>query len=167
MYLEHGLRQLGVNEHEGVSRRRFQVGSMKLEQSDPGVFIGLCTKWEAGNLKIYPCLPDPWAAFIYDEVDNCPLRPWASWGPPQQKVAVVRALLCRAAYLSSHVDVFNLAVWEALVSLVHRALFPIQFVQLHALKWARTWAPRHTLRPRFPLEPPLHEALNRIKNYSR
>ena len=127
--------------HEGL-RSRFQVGTMKVEASDADKFIGLHTLWKSCRLQVYPCMPDPWAADLYDQTDNLPLKPWASWAPAKQKVATLRGMLARAWYLSSDQQAFEMAVWEALVSLLKRAWYPWPIVRDEALKWASSWIPK-------------------------
>lgn len=123
-------------------RRRFQVGSMKVEASDACKFIGLHTLWIHNGLRVYPCMPDPWAAALYQETDNLPLKPWVSWAPAKQKLATLRGMLARAWYLSSDQEAFELAIWECLVSLLKRAWYPWPVVKAESLKWASSWIPK-------------------------
>jgi hypothetical protein len=127
---------------------RFQIGSMRLDPSVPAdLFTGLHTLWQNGTLVVYPKLSDPWAAAVYNQVDNAPLKPWCSWAPPQQRLAILRALLCRAWYFSSCPSVRRIAFWEALISLTLRADFPFTFVHSKSLEWARTWHPKGQCAP--------------------
>ena len=65
-------------------RRRFEVGTMSLEEADGNAFTGLQISWNAAAITLQPRMPDVWAAYCYDEVDNFPLKSWQSWGPPNQ-----------------------------------------------------------------------------------
>ena len=121
---------------------RFQVGSMKVEQSDVDKFIGLKTLWRHHRLQVYPCMPDPWAAHVYNETDCLPLKPWLSWAPKGQKIATLHGLLARAFYLSSEQVACEVAIWEALVALFKRARYPWPVVKVEALKWAESWIPK-------------------------
>ena len=67
-------------------RRRFLVGTMSVEEADPGCFFGLQVEWEGAYIGLRPRTPDPWAAHCYDEVDNFPLKP------------SVKGLFCRACF---------------------------------------------------------------------
>ena len=87
-------------------------------------------------------MPDPWAADLYHETDNLPLKPWASWAPEKQKLATLRGMLARAWYLSSNEQAFEIAIWECLVSLLKRAWYPWPVVKDAALKWASSWTPK-------------------------
>ena len=53
---------------------RAEVGTMSRHKADGS----------RGMLQPLPCkqMPDPWAAYCYDEVDNFLLKPWQAWGPP-------------------------------------------------------------------------------------
>ena len=64
---------------------RFRSGTMLLDESDPAKFVGLACSWMAGKLHVRPCFPDPFAAFVYSDVDSQPLVPWCSWMLPQQR----------------------------------------------------------------------------------
>ncbi len=121
---------------------RYSTGSMALEASDPLIFTALCTMWRNGLLTFHPCLPDPWAAAVYDILDNNPLKPWFSWGPPQQHVATLHGLLCRVVYLTTWPAARSDVFWQVFVALVFRAGFPVHFVITHATRWAKSWQPR-------------------------
>ena len=121
--------------------KRFCVGSMRLDAANADTFIGLSTIWQAGRIIVAPEFPDPWCAAFYNDRDSSRLKPWGSWSPMFQKRALVCGLLCRCWYLSSSPDAKAAAIWEALVSLLFRALFPTPFVARVARKWARHWIP--------------------------
>ena len=121
---------------------RFRSGTMLLDESDPAKFVGLACSWMAGKLHVRPCFPDPFAAFVYSDVDSQPLVPWCSWMLPQQRKNAVRGLLCRAYYQSSSRPSRRDAFWEALISLLYRAGYPLPFIERHARLWASNWVPR-------------------------
>ena len=123
--------------------RRFQAGTMRLECTEPELFVGLVCSWRGGQMFVKPAYPDPFAAFCYDRVDSFPLIPWCSWMPPQQKKNAVRGLLCRAFYQSSDRSGRHDAFWDVLTSLVLRAGYPLRFVKQHARHWAVTWVPKN------------------------
>ena len=123
--------------------RRFQAGTMRLECTEPELFVGLVCSWRGGQMFVKPAYPDPFAAFCYDRVDSFPLVPWCSWMPPQQKKNAVRGLLCRAFYQSSDRSGRHDAFWDVLTSLVLRAGYPLRFVKQHARHWAVTWVPKN------------------------
>ena len=116
-----------------------------LPTSDACIFTGLQIVWDGAQISLQPRMPDPWAAHCYDELDNFPLKPWQSWGPPQLFKTTVRGLLCRCWYFSNSRQVFRAALWEVLVALVLRANFPWHFVKQNAMAWARTWVPKGAL----------------------
>ena len=127
---------------DAMAQSAFQVGTMSLEEADAGIFTGLQFVWDGAQISLQPRMPDPWAAHCYDELDNFPLKPWQSWGPPQLFKTTVRGLLCRCWYFSNSRQVFRAALWEVLVALVLRANFPWHFVKQNAMAWARTWVPK-------------------------
>ena len=126
-------------------QRRYEHGTMRLETSDSDVFVGLHTRWSAGSLDVRPTFPDPWGAWVYSDADNTPLKPWTSWAPQSQKFAVLRALLCRCAYLSNNSGSRHAAFCDALVMVVCSAFFLFILVAQRARRWAATWAPRRVL----------------------
>ena len=65
--------------------RRFQHGTMVLEEADPGNFVGLKCVWNGSQLALAPQIPDIFAGFCYRLVDSSPLMPWCSWIPPQRE----------------------------------------------------------------------------------
>jgi len=123
-------------------RRRFQVGSMIMESTDPSLFTGLSTTWSEEGLQLSPAFLDPWAAATYNDRDNCPLKPWLSWSPRAQKSAVIRSMLCRCWYQSNASGQRAHAIWQALLLIVLRANFPIEFAASVARQWAKSWVPR-------------------------
>ena len=128
-------------------RRRFVVGTMSLEEADTSVFTGLRVTWEYATVILQPCMPDPWAAYSYDEVDNFPLKPWQSWAPRHQFLTTVRGLLCRSWYFSTTRSALISTLWEVFVALVLRASYPWNFVRSAALSWARLWIPKGRFMP--------------------
>lgn len=128
-------------------RRRFEVGTMCLEEADGNVFTGLQISWNAAAITLQPRMPDPWAAYCYDEVDNFPLKPWQSWGPSNLFRTNVKGLLCRSWYFCNSRLALRAALWEVFVALVFRASYDWQFVRRLALDWALNWTPKYELLP--------------------
>jgi len=131
--------------HEWAWKRlatRFNVGSMVLEESDPGVFTGLLTRWRSGLLVLSPRFSDPWGATTYDELDNSPLKPWRSWMPSSHTAGIVRGMLCRCVYLSNEDPAREVAMFQALYTLAFRAGYPVFFLSSVSRRWGRTWSPR-------------------------
>ena len=123
-------------------RNRFECGSMKLDDADPCVFVGLNCVWNDAQLALAPNLDDAFAGFSYDRIDWFPIMPWCSWMPPQQRVNAVRGLMCRVFYLSSNRTMRRDSMKEALMTLVFNAGFPSCFVRRHCLNWASRWVPK-------------------------
>ena len=118
---------------------------MRIEQSDPRLFIGLHTAWTKDGLQISPDLRDPWGAVVYDRNDCQLLRHFTSWGPRSVKKATIKGVLARCCYLSSTVDARINALWLAFVALIRRAKYPQELVLPLALKWVKGWRPRCTI----------------------
>ena len=140
---------------------RYHVGAMELEDEDPATFIGLNTVWYSRTLTVWPTAPDPWAATLYNRWDVLPVRHWRSWGPPSQRHALAIGIFCRAAYLSSSLEVRREALWDAFIMLRHRAGFPEEFVVRLAQKWARSWKPRRPVERRAALITDVDQAASR------
>ena len=145
-------------------RNRYVHATMLLEDSDPNIFVGLCTTWHGSFLCLSPYFPDPWAASTYSDHDNSPLRPWLSWGPTANKRAAVHGLLCRCWYLSNNGTARVNALTEALIMIHHRAFFPLAFISRCARKWAKEWIPRGASSPCRCLPDDVSQALARIPN---
>ena len=75
--------------------RRFQHGTMVLEEAEPCNFVGLNCVWNGSQLAFAPQIPYMFTGFCYRLVDSFPLMPWCSWIPPQQRINAVRGLMCR------------------------------------------------------------------------
>ena len=121
--------------------KRYHVGTMILETSETESFVGLKTSWRRGRLIIAPLFPEPFAAALYNDLDNAPLKPWRSWAPVAQKCAVIRAMLCRVWRFSNDDFARQEALAEALVLVVSRAGFPLTDVKRTTRAGARSWAP--------------------------
>ena len=122
-----------------------------------------------GMVPLFVCrltfiVADPWAASIYPDQDNSPLRPWLSWGPTANKRAAVHGLLCRCWYLSNNGTARVSALTEALIMIHHRAFFPLAFISRCARKWAKEWIPRGASSPCRCLPDDVSQALARIPN---
>ena len=121
---------------------RFEVGTMKLEDSNPNVFIGLKTLWGSRCLEAFPDSSDAWLSASYDDFASACLKPWCSWGPVSQKRATVIGLCCRSWFLSTSRFGFREALFDYLVCLIKRALFPKGFVLKLVRDWSRVWSPK-------------------------
>ena len=123
-------------------RNRFECSSMKLDDSDPGVFVGLRCIWNDAQLALAPNMAEAFAGFSYHRIDWFPIMPWCSWMPPQQRVNAVRGLMCHVFYLSSNRTMRLDSMKEALVTLVFNAGFPSSFVRRRCSNWASSWVPK-------------------------
>ena len=121
---------------------RFAIGTMIVEDAEASTVIGLRTVWNEHCLQVWPCCDDAWGGAVYHDYDNAPLRPWVAWCPPQQHVAVLRALMCRAVYLSSSRECRRKAMLDAVVLLACRAKFPWAFVNAEVMRRSGRWVPR-------------------------
>ena len=83
------------------------VGTMSLEEADGNAFTGLQISWNAAAITLQPRMPDVWAAYCYDEVDNFPLKSWQPWGPPNLFKTNVKGLLCRSCFFVIHAVLFE------------------------------------------------------------
>jgi len=119
---------------------RYHSGTMRVEEADSSVFIGLNTVWSSEGLRVWPRCPDPWVAAAYAKTPST-LKPWVSWAPPSQHKAIVRGLLCRARDLSSDLCSWHTALTECMAALVFSAGFPLDLVERLALQWSKTSAP--------------------------
>ena len=128
-------------------KQRFCTGSMRLEGSDEGIFVGLRTRWSPQGLQVSPSFPHPWAAIQYQMSDLPCVKEWNAWTPRTQKSAVIRGMLCRSWYFSNSAEGCRYAIYESLLTLVGRAKFPKPFVGTIALKWAKGWIPKGSLYP--------------------
>ena len=118
---------------------------MRIEESDPNIFIGLNTSWLVnGCLRVFPHVADLWGSLLYEDCDNSPLKPWVSWGPLAQRLAIIRSLLCRSYYFSSDVYGLHEALVQVLSMLVGQAGFPFVVVVREARAWAKDWQPGTT-----------------------
>ena len=121
---------------------RFEVGTMKLEDSNPLVFIGLKTLWRSHYLEAFPDSSDAWWSTTYTDCASACLKPWCSWGPINQKKATVIGACCRSWYLSTSRFGFRIALFDQLICLIRRALFPKGFVLKLVRQWSREWSPK-------------------------
>ena len=127
---------------------------MRLETSEPDIFVGLHTYWLDRGLVCQAKFNDPWGVSFYNLKDSSPLKPWCSWAPPCQRPATMRGIFARCFYLSSSPDAFTLALLDAFASLIKLADYPHEVVFNSALVWAKTWQPKKLGGL------PLHFALN-------
>ena len=123
------------------------VGTMSLEEADGNAFTGLQISWNAAAITLQPRMPDVWAAYCYDEVDNFPLKSWQPWGPPNLFKTNVKGLLCRSCFFCNSRRALRAALWEVFVALVFRANYDWRFVRRLALDWALNWTPKNELLP--------------------
>jgi len=121
---------------------RFEVGTMKLEDSNTHVFIGLKTLWRSHYLEAFPDSSEAWWSASYNGFASACLKPWCSWGPVSQKKAIVIGACCRCWYLSTSRSGFRVALFDHLVCLIRRALFPKGLVLKLVREWSRVWSPK-------------------------
>ena len=112
---------------------------MKLEASEPDVFIGIHTQWFDGILRCWAKSVDCWSACKYGRVDDSTLKPWVSWNPRQQKLAAVRGQLARCYYFATCRSAFHSSLAETFGCLIWQASYPRTFVFDLALRWAKSW----------------------------
>lgn len=139
---------------------------MELEAESPQTFIGFHTVWAEEGLRVWPLAGDPWTGAVYHDSDTRNVCPWASWGPPHQRIALLITLLCRVAYASSSRTARCEGLWEALTLLRYQAGFPWSFVRRETLKWAKRWVPKRPCRDRGCLSQDVDRALARNELYS-
>ena len=126
-----------------LAKRRYEHGSMTLDNADPNIFIGLHTTWHNSDLVTRPCLHDPWGTHTYHLGDNCRLLPWCSWGSAHRKLATIRGLFARSWYLSSNGAARITAFHQTLCALTLTAGFPTRRVLHEVRLWTRSWCPKH------------------------
>ena len=109
---------------------RYVTGTVKLEDSDNKIFIGLSTVWVENSLVLSPAFADSY--------NDCrTLKPWNSWAPSHQPRAVISGLVCRA-YCQRKSAFIN-----AFATLL-KARYPLNELVQHARKWAKFWKPPHS-----------------------